>query len=499
MNVKKRVLLILPPSVDVIEPFSSSPKKQVPLLLGFPLGLGYLASYLLKYGNYEVKIVDSLIDKLSIEDLLQMVRDFDPHYIGMTIYTVLSKPAVQLAKKIKQEFPHKYIIAGGAHASDDYHNLLTRYPYFDFIVREEGEITLFELIETLNGGEFSSLNIRNIKGIVYPDPISKEIILTEKRPLIRHLDDLPQPARHLVDFEKYIKRDTLLPYSIELMTSRGCTHRCVFCSFQSTWRSRSEEEIISEMKDLIRRYPKVKSFLFYDDNFSVSKRRVIDLCKTLIREGLQTYQWSALCRADQMNEEMLTWMKKAGCTKIMYGLESGDDTILKNLNKKLNAQQVKDCVDLTNRVGINCLTFFIVGNPGETYETVNNSYQFSKQLKCESTVWSIMQVYPGTALAQWQPCEDFVSYVYEPEIQNPSGFMSANLPIYNNPALNREQLKALHKKIFRKAMIYKALHHPFFTLKRVIFMPRPIFNFFLRLLKREKKYTYTNAFSHSAN
>ncbi|MBI3018376.1 MAG: radical SAM protein [Deltaproteobacteria bacterium] len=469
------------------------------MLLGFPLGLGYIASYLLKHGNYEVKIIDSLIDNLSIEDLLHIIRDFDPHYIGMTIYTVLSKPAVQLAQKIKKEFPDKYIIGGGAHASDDYHNLLTRYPYFDFIVKDEGEITLFELLETLNTGKLSLTSIKNVKGIAYRDPNSKEIILTEKRKLVKNLDELPPPARHLVNFEKYIKRDTLLPYSIELMSSRGCTHRCVFCSFQSVWRSRSGEEMIKEMKDLIKSYPKVKSFLFYDDNFSVHKQRVIDLCKIIIREKLQNYQWSALCRADQMNEEMLIWMKKAGCTKIMYGLESGDDSILKTLNKRLNALQVKNCVDLTNRVGINCLTFFIIGNPGETFETVNNSYKFSKQLKCESTVWSIMQVYPGTALAQWQPCEDFVSYLYKPEIKNSSDFMSANLPIYNNPALDREQLKALHKKIFRKAMIHKAIHHPFFTFKRVFFMPGPIFRFFLRLIKREKKHTYTNAFSHSTN
>lgn len=484
MEQKKRVLLILPPNVTAINPFRSALKKPAPLLLGFPMGLGYISSYLLKEDKYDIKIIDANKDNLSLDEICKIIKDFDPQYIGMTIYTIISKVAVQLARKIKNEFNDKIIIAGGPHASTDYKNLLINYPFFDFIVIGEGEVTMLELLKVLDDGDFSKLN--NIKGISYIDPRSHVLTFTGDRAIVRDINQFPEPARGLVDFKTYIKRDNLLPYAAEIMGSRGCTHRCVFCSFQKTWRARKSEEIAKEMKNLVIRYPIIKSFLFFDDNFSADKKRVIELCQVLIREGLNKYSWSCLCRTDQITEEMLLWMKRAGCSRILYGLETVDPEIMKNLNKKINPEQVEHIVALTTKIGIDAMTFFIIGSPGETFKTIEASYKFAKKLKCQSTTWSIMLVYPGTALAKIQPCKDFVDYLYEPEVDNPVEVISANVPVFENPGLDREILKFEHKKIFRRISIYKILSNPFFTIKKVLRAPLYYIFFLLRLFKHEK-------------
>ena len=481
---KRRVLLILPPNVNVIEPFLSAKKKQLPLLLGFPLGLGYIASFLIQDGNYEVKIIDGNKDNLSISGICGIIRDFDPHYIGLTVYTINSKVAVQLAKMIKSEFKNKIVIAGGPHASDDYKSLFTRHNNFDYIVFGEGEITMLELLRAIDSKDRSKIN--GVKGIAYLDSNTHDIISTGERTIVRDIDVFPFPARELVDFDVYIHRNNLLPYAVEIMGSRGCSHRCVFCSFQKPWRARGVEHIIKEMKYLVTRYPRIRSFLFFDDNFSVDKKRVIDLCRAIIRERLDKYKWSCLCRADQVTEEMLLWMKRAGCIKIMYGVETADPGIMLNLNKKISLDQVKKSIELTTKIRIDALAFFIIGNPGETMKSIKDTFNFAKKLRCQSTVWSIMQIYPGTSLAELQPYGDFVSYVYEPEIEDPSDTLSANVPVFENPGLEREELKLIYKKIFRSISFYKAIHHPIFIIKKVFRTPGSALGFLSFLLRKSK-------------
>jgi len=467
MNHKQgKVLLILPPDVNVIEPFRSARKKQSPMFLGFPLGLGYIASYLKKHGNYEVRIFDAIQRKSTIEDILRVIRDYDPLYIGMTTYTVNIKVAVELAKKIKKNWGNrKIVIAGGPHASDDYQNLLTNYPYFDYVVIGEGENTALELLQKLDLQERGP--IETVPGIAYIDPESKAVKVTKPRKLGSVLDDYPYPARDLVDFNQYIIRENILPHQAEIMTSRGCTHRCIFCSFQKKWRMRNNEAVIQEMKDLIARYPSIRSFMIFDDNFSANKKRVVDLCQEMIANGLHRYQWSCLCRVDQVDREMLDWMKKAGCSKIAYGLESADPVILKALDKRIDLETAIKNIGLTTKIGINALVYLIIGNPGETLETINTTYRVAKKLKCPAISWAIMQVLPGTALAKMQPQKDFVAYLYESEVSQPSGGIHANIPAFENPGMNREQMKQIHRKIVRKITFYKVFRNPMYAIRKL--------------------------------
>ncbi|OVE76153.1 hypothetical protein BVX97_01825 [bacterium E08(2017)] len=484
--LNKKVLLLFPPSINTIEPFKSAPKDQYGIASGFPLGIGYVGAYLRELGQYEVKIVDALKQEMTIDDVIEVIDDYDPRYVGITVDTLSSKTAVALAKEIKNKWgDDKLVIAGGPHASDDCDNLLTRYPFFDYLVIGEGEQTALELLQALDRNAENEL--KDIEGLAFTDKKTGEIVKTPGRKLDRDLDTYPAPARDLVDMNEYIHRETVLPYAVEVMSSRGCTHRCVFCSFQRKWRPRSSEDIIKEVKGLIKEYPRIRSFAFLDDAFSVSKERVINFCKALIDAGLENYMWSCSCRVDQVDQEMIDWMKKAGCHKILYGLESADPQILKNLNKRIDPETAMRVIDMTTKAGIDIFVTLIVGNPGETHETLNTTYKFIKKLNCPAITWRVMNVYPGTALSKMQHHDDYVSYIYEPEVDDPSVYIAANIVAYEqNPGLDREEQKRLCMVLTRKSVLYKMLTHPGYVIKKAYRMPRLAVRTFLRIFRLTK-------------
>lgn len=484
LDSRKKVLLIFPPNVHVIPPFSLSKKQQPPLIFGFPLGLGYIAAHLEGTGRYEVRILDGNTDGSTIPVMLREAAEFRPDYIGITSYTINVKVAIALAEELKKSLGTVPVIFGGPHVSDTYRDLLRDYSSVDYAVVGEGEISMAELLDVLGGNADGVVkDVKDVMGVAYRDPVTRDVVFTGARRLVHRIDDLPVPARYLVDFDKYIKRENLLPYAIEIMGSRGCTHRCAFCSFQKVWRGRRPEAIVAEMKALIERYPRVKSFLFYDDNFSAKKKRVMDLCQAIIDAGLEHYMWSCLCRADQVDEEMLALMKRAGCTKIMFGMETVDPEVMKNLNKKIDPMRVKEIADSAVRLGMDALVFFIIGNPGDTMDSIRRSCRFARQLKSQSSQWSIMQVYPGTRLAELQPCEDFTGYLYEPEVEEPSTILSANVPVFENPGLDRETMKRLYRKIVFQNLLNTAVRHPLFALKKYYRSPLNAMKYLLSVIK----------------
>ncbi|MBM4147875.1 MAG: radical SAM protein [Lentisphaerae bacterium] len=485
MNIS-RVLLLMPPNVTVIEPFSSSGVEQ-PILSGFPMGLGYIASYLRANDDVEVSILDGTLDNPGLDEMCRRIGEFKPDAVGMTLYTRTVKVAIALAELIRERLPGTVLIAGGPHASDDYESLLRHHPVFDFVVVGEGEVTMLELLRflRLHGVDGSP---PSFPGLAYKHPSSGEVIFTGRRPYVDDIDSLPEPARDLVDFGRYIHAHNLLPHAVEIMGSRGCTHRCAFCSFQRRWRGRRPEAVVAELKELVRRHPKIRSFLFFDDNFSADQARVESLCNLLIEEGLNRCEWSALCRADQVTGPMLGLMRRAGCRKIMFGVESADPGILKTLDKHLELDDVRRACSAATRAGMDALAFFVIGSPGETLETIERSRKFAVSLACRSTQWGIMQVYPGTKLARMQPCEDFAGYLYEPEVHSPApGGLHACVPTFENPGLGREDLKREFERVYRRITLRKAIQHPLFTLRKLAHNPSVAGTFVTRFLVPRKK------------
>ena len=451
-----RVLLLFAPNVDSVEPFKSARANPPRLMWGFPLGLGYLAA-ILRQADFQVSILDACFDSLSIEETISEVKKYKPDLVGIGSLTHTLRSSLELAKKIKKIDSGIRIVFGGPHATYDFDNLL-KCDFIDYIVLGEGEVTFLDLCMKLNEGKSPD----EIEGLAFRE--KSGVRRTAYRPLIENLDNLPLPARDLVNFNKYIKTYGVLEKSVDIMSSRGCTNVCAFCSsahlFRS-WRTRTPGKIIAEIKLLIANYPDIRSINFMDDNFTADKKRVIKLSNLLVSEGLNNYNWVCLARVDQLDEEMICVMKSAGCIRVHLGIESGSPQILKNINKRISLEQAQNAVNLLKRYKIEAYSFFMIGLPGDTMETIDMTRKFAKRLESSNTGVFIAQIYPGTMLAQLQPVKNWAEYVYIPEITHPSIFTHPCVPCFIPEGLTREKLKKVCGAITRELILlhfFKRFH-----------------------------------------
>ncbi len=472
-----RILLIFPPNVEAVEPFKSAKIKPPPLMWGFPLGLGYLAAAL-KQKGFEASILDACFDAISIEETINRIKVYKPDVIGIGSLTHILKSSIELARKIKEYDSNIKIVFGGPHATYDYENLL-RLKYIDYIVIGEGEHIFVELCEKIREG-FSVDQVLGIAFLAEDGRLKK----TPFRPLIENLDNLPFPSRELLDFKKYIKSYGVLEKSVDVMSSRGCTNRCVFCSSShlfGRWRTRSPKNIIIEIKELIKAYPEIKSINFMDDDFTANKLRVLELCSLMTSEELNKFNWVCLARVDQLDQEIVSAMQEAGCKRVHLGIESGSLEILKNINKRISLDQARTAVRLLSASGIEAYSFFMVGHPGETKETVGLTKKFAKELKSANTGFFVTQVFPGTRLEQLQPVKSWTKYIYEPEIKNPSIFTHPCVPNFIPEGFTRESLKKICADITRQLILIHFFRRFPLFIKKFITEPKATLDYVSRV------------------
>jgi radical SAM superfamily enzyme YgiQ (UPF0313 family) len=217
-------------------------------------------------------------------------------------------------------------------------------------------------------------------------------------PYIRDLDMLPMPARHLLPNDKY--RYILSKGKVTtLFSSRGCPYQCIFCDktvFGSQWRARSAESVLEEIELVVKDFG-VKSIVFYDDLFTVKKDRVVEICKGIIDKKLDI-EWKCEGRVNIVDEESLKWMKKAGCSMIAYGVESGNQKGLDYLNKGTKVSQIQRAFELTGKAGIKPMGYFVLGIPVETYEEGLHTIEFAKEIRAAYAQFSVLSPTPGTRL-----------------------------------------------------------------------------------------------------
>jgi len=232
--------------------------------------------------------------------------------------------------------------------------------------------------------------LENQKGIIYIK--SDKLIKNPPQLLIKNLDLLPFPARDLAQMNKYEDFGTI-------MTSRGCPFNCLFCNSRKFWqqkyRSRSISNIYKELKELVKKYKK-KYIFFGDDTFTIDRKKVINLCKLIIKKKLK-FKWTALSRADTLSEEKIYWMSKAGCDTILMGIESGSEKILKNINKNISLEQIKKSISLCKNYNIRCRASFIVGLPG-SYSEQLKSIRLMEETMPENINIHILSIYPGSEI-----------------------------------------------------------------------------------------------------
>ncbi|MEX2756651.1 MAG: radical SAM protein [Candidatus Sigynarchaeota archaeon] len=368
-----------------------------------PLGLAYIAAVLEQAGHH-VRIVDLNVIKTK-DELKNALTDVRYEVIGFTSTTSNILTCYRTIRVVKQMLPWATTVLGGWHASGAPVQTLRECSALDIVVKGEGEETMKELVDAIeNHGDLAS-----IQGIVFRNARG-EIIENVDRPLIENLDDLPFPARHLLPMEEYRKRGFSTSgvyfkrdrYISGIVTSRGCTGRCIFCADHTIYkhhcRLRSPENVIEEIKQVMKQF-KVTIFFFQDAHFTQSPTRAKKICELIIKEKLDII-WACSARVDTVNEELLHLMKRAGCARVGYGIESGSPKMLKIMNKHVKFKQMRDAIKWTREAGMMSFVYLVYGVPGETMEDIMLTKQLLMELKPDFVNQSIAIPYPGTRLRE---------------------------------------------------------------------------------------------------
>lgn len=387
--VKGPVLLIDPPWViDADDNFWKNIGSCLP-----SLGLAYIASYLEARGH-AVEIMDCTAMRYGLADIERLfkLRAAPPALLGITATTPLIENALAVAAACKRLFPGTKVVLGGVHPTVLPGEVLA-HPAVDIVARGEGEETMLEIAEGRKPGEILGISFKEDGRVVHnPD-----------RPLIKDLDTIPPPAYHLLPMDRYYPATGSyrnLP-AMSLFATRGCPGRCTFCyrTFYGRLRKRSAANIVAEVELLYRNYG-IREIAFYDDAFTSFKETVFEFCDLLHKRGLKL-TWTCFTRVDLIDEELLRAMKKAGCHLILFGVESGDERILKAINKRIDLGRVKEAVAAARRIGIDTRASFMLGNQGETEESVRKTIDFAFELDPDQVHFNIATAYPGTELYNW--------------------------------------------------------------------------------------------------
>lgn len=407
-----------------------------------PLGISYNISYLRNYhpNPPDVSIVDAMSLGYKPQDFLNHVLREKPDILGMTVTTPNVPYVKQLAKQAKAVCPDMIFVVGGPHVSAQPQDL---FPEIDICVVQEGEQTFLELVLALqNGGDLSQ-----VKGIVYMQ--DGEMVRTAARPYIQDLDTIPFPARDLLPMNNYFHT---YPYPSPtkrfstMMTSRGCPYQCRFCGTDFLWgrkvRERSMENIFGEINELMEKY-KVSLIFMDDDLFTLNKKRVTKFADEILRRNLK-FTWICHGRADSFDEESAMLMKKSGLAEIQLGLESGDQDVLDGAKKALTLDETREGISILKKAGIAQWATFILGNTGETVESMKRTVNFAMELDCTYSSFLVLLPFPGTDIFREYKEKNYI------KTYNWARYNMHFPPVFETDKLTANDIMAMKKYAGRK-------------------------------------------------
>lgn len=353
-----------------------------------PLGLGYIAAYLKQQG-ISVNIVDCTF--LSQKEALKKIRDSKPKIIGIQSMFSMKNKSLELARLLRDHC--ELLVAGGALPTTNPEVFLQD---FDVSVIGEGEKTMLELVNfAINGGKLSL-----VKGIAYREKTTGQIKRTPPRGLNDDLDTFPRPSRELFDNNAYKKYyfQKFGYTTTAIMTSRGCPFACDFCSrpvFGNEFRARTALNVVDEIEEVVSLGH--NRIWFGDDCFTLNRPRLIVICDEIIKRKLKI-GWECLSRVDTLDSETVDKMKQAGCLRMFFGIESGNDSILKIMKKQITVKQAYEATQLCKKKGIKAGAFFILGYPGENEKTILDTVNFASSLALDYLSFTLPYPIPGTPL-----------------------------------------------------------------------------------------------------
>ncbi len=368
-----------------------------------PLGIAYIGAILEKAG-FEVVIYDCPQMDVSIPELRDKVAELKPKLIGFSCTTLSFNNTLKAASLIKKALPETHLIVGGPHVAADPKGSVDN-DIFELGVTGEAEYTFLELAERIRDGKTQDtkiLGIDEIKGVVYSE--NGAFRSTPSRGFISDLDELPIPARHLLpplsDYKATIASSMKHPVG-SIMSSRGCPAQCKFCDrtvFGNRFRAHSPKRIADEMELLVKRFG-AKEIKFWDDTFTLNKKRVYDLCEEIYKRKIKVV-WACLTRVDAADYDLYKAMKKAGCWQVLFGLEHGNNRMLEKMKKGFTIDKAAESVRAAKKAGLNVRGSFVVGYPGETKETMQDTLDFAKSIPLDVASFYVFTPYHGTQAFQ---------------------------------------------------------------------------------------------------
>jgi len=345
-----------------------------------PIGLYYIGA-LLREHAYDVEILNWYDINKRPHEIEKTLKDKMPDVIGFSIVHANRWGGVDIAKVAKKILPAVKIVFGGIGATFLWEHLLRHFREIDYIILGEGEYSFLELLQQIEKGKEVSPD--TIGGIAFRK--GEEIVKTEVGEIVRELDQLPMPSKYFT-FQ-------------HVVSSRGCPFNCTFCGSPRFWgrrvRFHSPDYFVEQLEQLHQKG--VSFFYISDDTFTMREDRVIQICMKIIEKRLKI-TWFAISRVNFVSEEMLYWMRRAGCIQISYGVESGSEKIREALNKNIRTEDIKRAFELTSQYGILPRAYFIYGSPGETSETIKETIDLIRAIKPLSAIFYILDIFPGTAL-----------------------------------------------------------------------------------------------------
>lgn len=385
-----RILLINPPAENEI--IANVPRIVTDEKGCYPqLGILYIAAYLEKYTGHHVEVLDAQVEKISYDEIEKIINSRKPDIVGITALTFTFIDVIKTVETVKRAGQDIKVVLGGPHVHL-YPEETINLPNIDYLVMGEGEAAFCDLVKYID----DKSKLKEIPGLVFRD--NGKIINTGVRPTIKDLDALPFPARHLTPYKKYSSILTKGDIVTTIFTSRGCPFQCAFCDrphLGKVFRARSAMNVVDELEECTKLG--IREFLFYDDTFTVNKKRVIDICNEIVKRKLDI-GWDIRARVDTVNEEVIQHLKKAGCQGIHYGIEAGTEKILKVLNKGITIEKAMRVFDLTRKYKIPILAYIMIGNPGETKDDIYTTFKVIKMLNPDYVHMTILTPFPGTKI-----------------------------------------------------------------------------------------------------
>ena len=435
--MKKKIFLVYPPSpVLNREDRCQQPVKDLFIIPPLPpTDLMYLAA-VAELLDIEAKIADYSLGGDFRKDLAK----FKPDYLLINVAMPTFDSDLKILETAKKMFPNIVTIAKGAPFLTCARETIHNNRYLDIVIVGEAEETLKEILEE------RALN--NILGICYRDNFTEKF--NGRRPFIKNLDNLPFPARHLVNNKIYRRPDNDKLQAV-IKVSRGCPYHCFFCLATpvsgSFVRQRSPENIIFELKECINRY-KITNFVFWSDIFTQDREWVIKLCNKIIEEELKIV-WSCNTRVNTIDEDLLALMYQSGCRLVSVGVESGSQYILDKISKRTTIIEIKNCFKMLRKAKMKTYAYFVIGLPWDDENTINQSIKFAIDLDPDFVSFYTAVPLPGTK---------FYEYANENKLFESDYSFNGSYyqPIVKSHNLSRERIMELHKLAVKKFYIRPA-------------------------------------------